>query len=105
MHPSDEVVDVCVVGAGPAGREAAREAALLGAKVTLVDALEERLPDWGSWPDLIRPPRVSDRTVEEPPLPPEVTILPGTRVASISTDGAVLAGGQRVGTETLVLAT
>jgi NADPH-dependent 2,4-dienoyl-CoA reductase/sulfur reductase-like enzyme len=44
---------VCVIGAGKAGVEAAREAVRGGADVTLVDAREGPLPDWQSWPDLI----------------------------------------------------
>ena len=48
------MVSVCVVGGGTAGSEAASEASLRGAEVTVVERLERPSPGWKTWPNLIR---------------------------------------------------
>ena len=46
---------ICVIGAGSAGEEAAFEADLRGAEVTIVERRADPDPPWKSWPDLISP--------------------------------------------------
>jgi NADPH-dependent 2,4-dienoyl-CoA reductase/sulfur reductase-like enzyme len=83
---------VCVVGAGKAGTEAAREAVLRGAEVTLLDSRERPLPDWGSWPGLIP----GNRREAEPPCPAaptEANLVCGKKVVSVSGGAALTEGG------------
>jgi len=47
------LVSVCVVGGGSAGDEAAFEAGLRGAEVTMVERRPDHDPPWRSWPELI----------------------------------------------------
>jgi len=52
------MVRVGVLGGGTAGVEAAREAAIRGAEVTLIERSEKGDLPWDCWPDLIgRPPK------------------------------------------------
>jgi NADPH-dependent 2,4-dienoyl-CoA reductase/sulfur reductase-like enzyme len=49
------LVRICVIGGGSAGEEAAIEADLRGAEVTLVERKADLDPPWKSWPELISP--------------------------------------------------
>ena len=54
---------VCVIGGGTAGAEAAREAAVGGAEVTVIEKSEPPAPPWKSWPDLIHQSSAAGDTV------------------------------------------
>ena len=47
------MVRICVIGGGSTGEEAASEADLRGADVTIVERLDDQQPPWKSWPELI----------------------------------------------------
>lgn len=96
---------VCVIGAGKAGTEAAREAARCGADVALVDLLGAPLPDWRSWPGLIREGAPKDASTANRRLPPEVTPAYGTRITSVARGSAKSATGRTFRADAFVLAT
>jgi NADPH-dependent 2,4-dienoyl-CoA reductase/sulfur reductase-like enzyme len=66
------LVSVCVIGGGTAGEEAAFEAGLRGAAVTIVERRNNRGTPWRSWPELISHPGENPRPVDgrrdSPPL-------------------------------------
>ena len=47
------MVRICVIGGGSAGEEAAFEAGVKGAEVTIIERSAGREPPWKSWPELI----------------------------------------------------
>ena len=95
---------VCVIGAGKAGGEAAREAARGGSEVVLVDAASAPAPDWRAWPDLIFEGRRRAVASRPSPLPPEVVCSLGARVVSLTGGWAATAGGGGFGADAFVLA-
>ncbi|HUK79161.1 MAG TPA: hypothetical protein VLU91_00680 [Nitrososphaerales archaeon] len=44
---------MCIIGGGTAGEEAASEADMRGAHVTIVEKRHASEPPWRSWPELI----------------------------------------------------
>jgi NADPH-dependent 2,4-dienoyl-CoA reductase/sulfur reductase-like enzyme len=96
-------VRVCVVGAGRAGAEAAREASLRGSKVTLIDSAEEPLPDWTDWPGLISRGAAEGRGHRT--LPSEADLLLGTRVLAVRQGSAATSNGGAVSGDSFVIAT
>ncbi|MDE1857649.1 MAG: FAD-dependent oxidoreductase [Thaumarchaeota archaeon] len=96
---------VCVIGAGVAGAEAAREAARNGADVTLVDSLGGPLPDWRSWPELICGEKAAEPRTPARRLPPEVTCAFGSTIVSVARGSAVAEGGGMFRADRLVVAT
>ncbi|MDG6985877.1 MAG: FAD-dependent oxidoreductase [Nitrososphaerota archaeon] len=92
---------VCIVGAGKAGAEAAREACLRGASVTVLDAkgaqpFGERLRT--------RAPLGDDRAPWVPSLPDEVDVETRKRVVAVSEGSAVTSDGTRVQADAFVIA-
>jgi thioredoxin reductase len=94
---------VCVVGAGKAGTEAAREAVFRGAEVTLLDLRERPLPNWGSWPCLI-PGKGRKAETPCPAIPPGVKFVGGTKVVSVTGGSALAEGGGLTHADAFVVA-
>ena len=100
------MVRVGVIGGGTAGTEAAHEAALTGADVTVIEPSDSHGPPWAYWPDLIRPdPEAGTTKCQWNPSvpPPERTILATALRADprrVTTDG-----GARIEFDSVILCT
>lgn len=98
---------VCVVGGGTAGAEAAREAALAGAEVTLMDRSERPEPSWKSWPGLIDSRNDAENQVS--PLRRldglRVATIFGSEVRSVLPGLAIATDGLSVSFDSVVVAT
>ena len=100
------MVRVCVIGGGSAGEEAAFEAGLRGAEVTIIERRAGLEPPWRSWPELISQSHVDGglpRVLGKSPTsvltseaksaaPSFVTLLNGDRIRS---DSTIVATGSR----------
>lgn len=96
-------MNVCVVGAGKAGTQAAREAILRGAEVTLLDSRDAPLPEWSSWPDLI-PGSQRGTEPPSPVVPPEARFIARTKVVSLSGSAALSEGGGLTASDAFIVA-
>lgn len=92
---------VCVVGAGRAGVEAAREACFRGADVTVLDVRDTAILEERFRPSI---PATDDGAPRVPHLPREVKLEGGKRVVTISEKSAVVSDGTRVQADAFVVA-
>jgi len=97
------LVRVCVIGGGTAGDEAAFEAQVMGAEVTVVERRTSPEPAWSTWPDLISelPREASLSRAERKPSSPTIT----AEAKSAGRGSVVLSDGRRVRCDTVVLTT
>ena len=96
---------VVVVGGGTAGMEAAREALMRGADVTVIEQSERLDPPWRDWPDLIC---ASPRAGSSGPAvrPGEAwRIELGVKVLFVGTGSVRTASGASLGADSVVVAT
>lgn len=98
------MAQVCVIGGGGAGLEAAREATLLGKSVTVVDRMHGPTLPWKSWPELISSPDGHGSVAEvETSCPPKVEF--GVEIRSVRTGLAHRTDGTPLRADAFVIAT
>ena len=93
------------MGGGPAGTEAAAEAARNGAEVTLLEGSESPLPAKSLWPELIGSPKLYRSDSHPAPRISSVDVIYGRPAISVGPSSSVVTSEGRSNFDSVVIAT